>query len=598
MIMKKKFNNFRTLAVLLIAGTAFAACSSNDDNIIAEQPANPGEHVYTLTINASKGDGATTRALDLDGTGKLTASWANGEKITVRKRTTKKELGTLTASNASGNTATFSGTLTGNVNIGEHLILAYHDIDFNDFANQDGTLKGENGAEKYDVAATDYIDVTGIDDNGDITVTCVDSKTKEAIPGDPTFRTVTAMLKLKLQDKNGHAFNATSLTISFSPYGELFTFKPTADTYATNGDGILYFALPTINDGQADAYQVSYLGKYDIINEKGLMSTDALDNVTVTFTATVDGNEYSASKKGYKFAAGKYYTATLTLGLDGGIATVNENITGWTSTEFPGALPGLFTIDDAGHKVNFSKGNLQATTDGSSWTWAFAEQQWDCHHYYLTDLFGWVGASSTWVDEALLYGITSLNYNYTKKADGYGNLTGNQGEFLKSDWGNLAITNGGGAAGSGWRTLTRDEWEYVFNTRSGATVNSTPNVRYTMANVALHRGVILFPDGVTFAADEVTTWGTLNGASAWATYCDDAQWEALEAKGCVFLPAAGYRSGTSVSSVGTIGLYWSSSPYTDVASAYCVYFYSSYMNPADYFVRSYGFSVRLVRDAE
>ena len=64
--MKKIFTNILTLAALLITGVAFTACSSSDDSIVEQQPANPGEQVYTLTIKASKDGSATTRALKLE----------------------------------------------------------------------------------------------------------------------------------------------------------------------------------------------------------------------------------------------------------------------------------------------------------------------------------------------------------------------------------------------------------------------------------------------------------------------------------------------------------------------------------------------------
>ena len=70
--MKKTISNFRTLAALLMAGAAFAACSNSDD-IINEQPVNPVKQGYTLTVSASK-DGSTTRALSLEGTA-VVASW-------------------------------------------------------------------------------------------------------------------------------------------------------------------------------------------------------------------------------------------------------------------------------------------------------------------------------------------------------------------------------------------------------------------------------------------------------------------------------------------------------------------------------------------
>ena len=80
--MKKTFRNIRTLAALLMAGAAFAACSSSEDNIIEQQPANPGEQVYTLTVNATKDGGSQTRALNLDGE-KLVASWETTDHIAV-----------------------------------------------------------------------------------------------------------------------------------------------------------------------------------------------------------------------------------------------------------------------------------------------------------------------------------------------------------------------------------------------------------------------------------------------------------------------------------------------------------------------------------
>lgn len=58
--------NILSLAALLIVSATFVACT-NDDNIINEpqQPAATG--TYTMTIEATKGDAATTRALALDG---------------------------------------------------------------------------------------------------------------------------------------------------------------------------------------------------------------------------------------------------------------------------------------------------------------------------------------------------------------------------------------------------------------------------------------------------------------------------------------------------------------------------------------------------
>lgn len=67
----------------------------------------------------------------------------------------------------------------------------------------------------------------------------------------------------------------------------------------------------------------------------------------------------------------------------------------------------------------------------------------------------------------------------------------------------------------------------------------------------------------------------------------------------VFLPAAGYRFGTSVSNVvGTSGYYWSSTYYSS-KYAYDVYICSSCLLPSNYLNgRGLGRSVRLVQDVK
>ena len=80
--MKKMMTNIKTLAALLMAGVAFAACSSSDDSII-DQPVNPtAPKTYTMTVQASKGDAAATRGLSLDGK-TLNVKWNEGEEVIV-----------------------------------------------------------------------------------------------------------------------------------------------------------------------------------------------------------------------------------------------------------------------------------------------------------------------------------------------------------------------------------------------------------------------------------------------------------------------------------------------------------------------------------
>ncbi len=253
-----------------------------------------------------------------------------------------------------------------------------------------------------------------------------------------------------------------------------------------------------------------------------------------------------------------------------------------------GALPGLFTINADDEQVVFSQGNLQATTTdlGANWTWSFAENQWNYVGKAVANTT--IGSGSTvtkngtvdlfcWSTGATYYGINKSTHG----SDFGGNF---------KDWGE--------AIGGGWSTLSKDEWLYLFDSRTGdqaSTVDGTADVRYVKATIHDIPGVILFPDGGTFAASEFTTLSSLNEATAAydVTTCTDAQWAALETKGCVFLPAAGDRSGTNVYAVNYYGYYWSSTKY-GTASAYFLKFAPDNLgkNWSDAY---YGCSVRLVR---
>ena len=299
-MMKKYFSNIFALAALLMAGAAFTACSSDDNSI--EQPANPvGEKTYTLTINASKGANASTRALAFDGA-KLVAKWADGDVLSVFKANSRTGctagnlLGTISpvagSISADGDQATFTGTLTGTVSDGDKLMLVYHPAAFSvdAFASQTGTLAS---ASALDCATAQ---VTASVSGSDITI----SETSA------TFTTHTAMLKLTLTSDGTTTINPTSLKMSMSAGGvtlKEFTFTPTDATYTANGNGVLYFALPSVDDVIAG-----------LALESKIVTKEQLAAATITYTATVGGNTYTAAKdNGYTFAAGTYYAGTLTM---------------------------------------------------------------------------------------------------------------------------------------------------------------------------------------------------------------------------------------------------------------------------------------------
>ena len=269
----------------------------------------------------------------------------------------------------------------------------------------------------------------------------------------------------------------------------------------------------------------------------------------------------------------------LTAGID---VTVDTEV---NPGEMPtGALSGKFTINESGDQVYFSQGNLQY--QASTNTWQFAEHQYDYvgsansaisqTNSGWIDLFGW-GTSgynhgaycyqpwSTYTSYSDYYAYGSYNYNLYDQT-GY------------ADWGYNAISNGGNTENSGWRTLTQPEWDYVFKTRTMANGGS----RYTLGHVEGVLGVVVYPDN--YAGTAVSSNLTATG------------WSEYEAVGCVFLPAAGYRYGSSVGGVGSSGYYWSSS-YYDSDYTYYVRFSSDGLGTYREF-RFSGFSVRLVCSAQ
>ena len=279
-----------------------------------------------------------------------------------------------------------------------------------------------------------------------------------------------------------------------------------------------------------------------------------------------------------------------------------------------------------GKYVIISKGNLQAkTTDlGNTWTWQFAETPWE----YIgeggankkingdgrvsvngtVDLFGWVGASNTtWSGtlgtpgNAAMHGISDSKT--LDNTDTYGNVSN---ETLKSDWGNTIND------GYAWRTPTITEWLFLLNSRSsGSIVNGITSARYTLAQINTEGstkvcGLIIFPDGVTIDNSEASSWSYINngvesdfGDYKWskATQCTAAQWSALAAKGCVFLPSAGIRNGWEVYYSNDACYYWSSSP-DRVNYALFLHITNHYgaLDTGTYHERWYGHPVRLIRN--
>ena len=272
-----------------------------------------------------------------------------------------------------------------------------------------------------------------------------------------------------------------------------------------------------------------------------------------------------------------------------------------------GASPALFSVAD-GRQVLFSKGNLQYCTAGThltangdtaDGTFRFAEHQYD----YIGQANANVSASYTdWID-LLCWGSSGWHVEPWSEKDGDYDIESLCGSEAYADWGVYnAISNGGNRPGM-WRTLTHDEWDYLINQRAASTVDGTDSARYAEATVAGTAGLIIFPDHFV-RPDEIDSIVNINKNNFAIAFTDNIytaeEWSLMEQAGAVFLPAAGFRGGTWISTVGTGGSYWASTCNAN-RQAYALLFISDLVNARAECTyekdRGYGRSVRLVRDA-
>lgn len=257
----------------------------------------------------------------------------------------------------------------------------------------------------------------------------------------------------------------------------------------------------------------------------------------------------------------------------------------------PGLLYGKFSVGE-NMQVSFSQGNLQYIGSSPTPYWKFADNQWE---YFGTsqgssgenidrDLFGW--GTSGYNHGATCYqpwSTNTSNDNYYAYGSPEYNLHDQTGQ---ADWGFNAISNGGNQENL-WRSLTKDEWTYLLNTR---VTNS--GIRWAKAKVNGVNGVILLPDNWT---DSIFILNNPNGGNYDNNIISATDWTAiLEANGAVFLPAVGYRPGTSVGYSGNNGDYWTTTKNNN-NNAYHVNFNSGSLTPAMSSPRHQGRSVRLAK---
>jgi hypothetical protein len=260
------------------------ACSS-DDNVPEQAP-----KTYLMTVDATKGvneaaSPAYRRALNLSGS-TLSASWGMSEHVYVQiTALDTKEYwfnGSLQPQSA-GVTTQLSGALSvpdgwaystiesakdnGVFELPIYMLLQFPRPGDLDYTGQVGTI--DDIAAKYDYA-TATASINGI--NGNV-ITAASSV---------TFDSQQAIVKFTLKDKADGTtlLNPTALTINYGSRSLELTSIPAA-TYTTNGNGVLYVAIPGFS-GQ-----------------------------NVTLTATCSSGTYNYTKSNVTFTNGKYYEITV-----------------------------------------------------------------------------------------------------------------------------------------------------------------------------------------------------------------------------------------------------------------------------------------------
>ncbi len=365
----------------------------------------------------------------------------------------------------------------------------------------------------------------------------------------------------------------------------------------------------TISGLEAGEKAVTLITKYSGMDFDQTMSGSVTPNASgvATFAIGVPNNLV------IKNVANNLTVGSSKFTLPGGTALAAGKIYNITRNAISGALIGQFSVSST-KKVYFSKGNLQYTKNTG--IWSFMDHQYstvettsqaigdDYASQDVVSLFGW--GTSGWNNDNTYYQPYNTAYvNSSSKGYGYGPKNGTTytydltGTYANADWGHNAISNGGNTAGT-WRTLTKDEWTYLFNTRSASTVNGTENARYAKAYLfGTTHGVIIFPDSYTHPAGVAAPLG-INETSytSWdGNQYTATDWAKMEAAGCVFLPAAGWRDATTIKKVNEYVRYWTSTTYSIAGYAHNVGITESSMTPADYNQKNYGYSVRLVHDA-
>ena len=158
----KTIKTYNLFGYLLLAGSILAGCSKASDSLKPQTALKQetekateaqGPNAFILKIEA---ENVATKALtDMGET--LGSEWRQGDSLSVYNLTAKENIEGWLYAEADGTSTTFSGTVAGNFNQGDILLLQFLAPDYQE---QDGTLEGLAAQCDY---ATSRVEVTAID---------------------------------------------------------------------------------------------------------------------------------------------------------------------------------------------------------------------------------------------------------------------------------------------------------------------------------------------------------------------------------------------------------------------------------------------------
>lgn len=255
--------------------------------------------------------------------------------------------------------------------------------------------------------------------------------------------------------------------------------------------------------------------------------------------------------------------------------SINENGNSYSPSS-DGKLNGVFSVSPT-RKVYFSQGNLRYIADSNSWL--FAQKQ----YYYR----GYPYPASDGKPQTFFSWMSGCLYGKNHKVN-------DEVKFV--DWGCNPIKNGGNIPHK-WRTLTIEEWKYLFCGRANADekfahVSLTFSTRGALSGMLLLPDNWLLPDGVQFEPGKkkgfIDNFQGIDLGWSSTNFFNYNDWVKMEKAGAVFLPT---EVGVNYSSC----VYWSSTPCDDYEDQYCIDVGPKYVRVERCGKMSTNF-VRLVRD--